>query len=239
MTWMAPEDTALVTVDVTYDFLPPDGALKVERGDEVIPVINDLVPHFKHRVWTKEDHDPNHDFFASSREGKKPLDTVKTEFGTQYLWPDHSVKGERGSQLHEDLDVRDEDMIVIKGTDPSIHAYSAVYMDDRQTIIRYEDGKTLPEKLREKGINRTVVEGLAYDFCAGLTAYDLAKEGFEVIFVRDGSHSIEIPLEDGRTTIDLMDDMLAEAGVQVVNSWELPAILNPQGPAHDLSGGPG
>lgn len=225
--WKAPNNATLVTVDLTYDFLPPNGALMVENGNEVLPVINELATHFNQRVWTKEEHDPQHDFFASSHKGKKPLDTVDTNFGTQFLWPDHCVKGTQGTEFHESLDVRPEDLVVIKGTDSSIHAYSAVYMDDRKTIIRYEDGKTLPEKMRERGIDTAVVEGLAYDFCAGMTAYDLAKEGFKVYFVRDASRSIEIPTQDGRTTIDDMDDMLAEAGVIVVNSNELQQRLAP------------
>lgn len=225
MTWKAQDNTALITVDMTYDFLPPDGSLKVEGGLESIPIINELTTHFNTRVWTKEEHDPKHAFFASSRPGKAPLDTVETDFGTQYLWPDHSVKNEKGSQFHVSLRIDPSDMIVIKGTDPTIHAYSAVYMDDRKTIIRYEDGKTLPEKLREKGISKCVVEGEAYDFCAGLTAYDLAKEGFDVYFVRDASHPINIPVGEGRTTVDIMDEMLAEAGVTVVNSVDLPRAL--------------
>ena len=221
MTWKAPENAALLIVDVTYDFLPPDGALKVERGNEIIPVVNKLVSHFRNRVWTKEDHDPHHAFFASSHTGKKPLDTVETNFGTQYLWPEHCVKGGKGATFHADLKIAKEDMIIIKGTDPTIHAYSAVYMDDRKTIIRYPDGKTLPEKLKEQGITKIAVGGLAYDFCAGLTAYDLAKEGFEVYFIQDASHSINIPVGNGRTTIDIMDDMLREAGVKTIHSSEV------------------
>jgi nicotinamidase/pyrazinamidase len=123
-----------------------------------------------------------------------------------------------------------DDMVVIKGTNPEIHAYSAVYMDDRKTIIHYEDGKTLPEKLRDKGIKKIVATGLAYDFCAGLTAYDLAKEGFSVLFVRDASRSIGISVGEGRTTIDIMDDMLKEAGVAIIDSHELPQALGIKGP---------
>jgi nicotinamidase/pyrazinamidase len=223
--WMAAEDTALIGVDLTGDFVPPDGALMVKEGDQVIPVFNEMRPHFRKVIWTKEEHPAGHIFFASSHLGKKPLDTIETDFGTQYLWPDHCIKGTPGAEFHPDLDVRPEDDVVVKGTDPTIHAYSAVYMDDRKTLIRYPDGLTLPEKLRAAGINKVVVSGLAYDFCAGMTAYDLAKEGFEVIFVKNASRSIDIPIGEGRTTIDLMDEMLKEAGVTVVTLEELPAAL--------------
>ncbi len=212
---------ALVNVDLTNDFVLPTGALYVNKGEEVIDPVNALRENFQTIVWTKEEHDKHHDFFASSRDGKKPLDTVETEFGTQFLWPDHCITGSFGAQFYKDLIVKDEDMVVIKGTDPTIHAYSAVYMDDRKTIIRYPDGKTMPEKLREKGIQTAVVTGLAYDFCAGMTAYDLAKEGFNVILLRDVTHSINIPLGEGKSTVTIMDDMLAEAGVMVTRKDEL------------------
>lgn len=223
--WTAPQNTILLNVDMTNDFLP-NGALAVADGEKIIPVINDLRPHFQKVAWTKEEHDAHHAFFASSREGKKPLDTVETTFGTQYLWPDHCVAGTEGAAFHPDLVVQDEDMVVIKGTDPSIHAYSAVYMDDRKTIIRYpDDNMTLPEKLRAEKIENVVVTGLAYDFCVGFTAYDLAKEGFGVIVLRDAAKSIGIPVKEDQTTETLMDDMLTEAGVIVTTTDRLPETL--------------
>lgn len=229
MTWLADENTALLNVDVTYDFLPPNGALRVTDGDKIIPILNGLREHFQKVVWTKEEHDKDHEFFASTR-GKQVLDTVETDFGTQYLWPDHCVEGTNGAEFHVELDIKDEDMIVVKGRDSTIHAYSAFYMDDRKTIITYEDGKTLTEKLKDHGITKLVVTGLAYDFCAGMTAYDAAKEGFDVTFVRDASYSINIPIGDGRTTIDVMDEMLAEAGVKVVNANQVQQTLGVKHP---------
>ncbi len=223
--WKPPRDTAFIGVDITNDFIPNDGALMVEGGDQVIPVINAITPHFQTVVWTKEEHDANHDFFASSHPGKKPLDTIETDFGIQFLWPDHCVKGTLGAEFHKDLLVNENDIVIVKGTDKHIHAYSAVYMDDRTTEIRYEDGKTLPEKLRDQGINRVAVTGLAYDFCAGLTAYDLAKEGFEVLFIQDASRAIAIPVEGGRDTATIMHEMLEEAGVIMTNSKDLPTLL--------------
>ena len=209
--WKAPLDTALIGVDLTNDFSLPEGALSVKDGDAVIPIFNDMSAHFLHIVWTKEEHDAHHDFFASSTPGKKPLDTVETAYGTQYLWPDHCVKGTPGAEFHKDLIVSQNDMIVIKGTNKNIHSYSAVYMDDRKTIICYpDDGKSLPEKLRDRNIKRVAVGGLAYDFCAGFTAYDLAKEGFEVYLIRDACRSICIPVGSGKTTDDLMDEIFSK-----------------------------
>jgi nicotinamidase/pyrazinamidase len=232
--WKAPPDTAFIGVDITNDFIPNEGALMVEGGDQVIPVINAITPHFETVIWTKEEHDAHHDFFASSHPGKKPLDTIETDFGIQFLWPDHCVKGTLGAEFHKDLLVNEKDIVVVKGTDKHIHAYSAVYMDDRKTEIRYEDGKTLAEKLRDQGISRVAVTGLAYDFCAGLTAYDLAKEGFEVLFIQDASRAIRIPIDTEHDTATRMHHMLAEAGVITTSSKELPTLLTRTSPKNTL-----
>lgn len=237
--WKADDKTALIIVDVTNDFCPPDGALMVQEGDQVIPVINALRAHFGKVVLTKEEHPAGHQFFASSHPGKKPLDTIETAFGTQYLWPDHCVVGTKGAEFHKDLIVKDSDVVVAKGTDPTIHAYSAFCMDDRKTVIVYEDGKTFSQKLKEMGVTRVVVTGLAYDFCVGMTAYDAAKAGFEAIVVADASRSIAIPVGEGRTTVDLIEEKFVEAGVKVVPSAEAAKVLGVKKSAPGLHKGPG
>ncbi len=227
----APADAALINVDMTKDFLP-GGALAAEDGLEIIPVINWLGDMFETRVWTKEEHDEHHDFFASSHEGKTAMvDTVETEYGTQYLWPDHCVIGSEGTEFHEDLNVGEDDMIVIKGTDKTIHAFSAFLMDDRKTVITYPDGKTMAEKLEEAGVTKVFVTGLLKDFCAGLTAVDAARAGFETYFVEDASKSLGLPTENGLTTIDVIEDLFEEAGVKVIDSSQVPGILASMSPA--------
>lgn len=229
LNWIAPYNVMLLNVDLTNDFMP-GGALPVAEGDQIVPLVNGLRTHFQQVGWTKEEHDAHHDFFASSREGKKPLDVVQTPFGPQYLWPDHCVKGTAGAEFHPDLIVKPNDLIVVKGTDPTIHAYSAVKTDDRETTILYpDDGKSLPEKLRDRQIDTVVITGLAFDFCVGWTAYDLAQEGFNVILLRDAARSIIIPLDEGRTTDSAMEDRLIEAGVTITTIAELKTFpLNPQ-----------
>ena len=44
---------ALIVVDVQDDFCP-GGSLAVERGDEVIPVINRLIPSFGRWIYTRD-----------------------------------------------------------------------------------------------------------------------------------------------------------------------------------------
>ena len=249
--WTAPKDTAVISVDLTDDFVPAygdwtGGALAVDGGNEVIPVANAVNSHFQVRIFTKEEHHPRHTSFASQTSGKVPVqDKYDVGYGPQFYWPDHCVRGTRGTQFHQDLDVSIADQIVVKGTDPNIHAYSAFRMDDRKTDIVYPDGKTLAENLRDQGIKRLVVHGLAYDFCAGMTALDAAAEGFEVIFVHDASASINIPYDikddddnviESRTTVQDMDEQLSAAGVWVVDSADLPNVLEVDGHENTLGG---
>lgn len=229
LNWIAPYNVMLLNIDLTNDFMP-GGTLAVAGGDEIVPLVNSLRPHFQQVGWTKEEHDAQHAFFASSHPGKQPLDVIQTAFGPQYLWPDHCVTGTFGAQFHPDLIVKPEDLVVVKGTDPTIHAYSAVKMDDRETMIYYpDDGKSLPEKLRDRQIDTVVINGLAFDFCVGMTACDLSQDGFKVILLRDATRSITIPLDEGRTTESAMEDMLKDAGVTITTIPELTAIpLNPE-----------
>lgn len=119
--------TALIIVDVQSDFLPPDGALAVPGGREVIPLIKDLLSD----AWDwqaiiatqvscpsllqggamlngQDYHPKGHISFASSHEGQKPLDVLDVKDGwgrdkSLALWPDHCVVGTRGSELDSDL----------------------------------------------------------------------------------------------------------------------------------------
>lgn len=225
-TQKAAADTIIINVDLTNDFMP-GGALGHPEGDQIVPTVNWLTEQFQKVAWTLEEHDEHHDFFASSREGKNPLDTIETNFGTQFLWPDHCVTGTDGTKFHPDLNVKDEHMKVVKGTDKEIHAYSAFLLDDRKTEIVYPDGKTMTEKLKDEGIKRVFVTGLLHDFCAGLTAVDAAIAGFEVYFVEDASKSLVLPsLNDpDKTTVDEIEELFAKHGVKKVKAADVPAII--------------
>lgn len=224
-------DTALINVDMTKDFLP-GGTLEHPEGLEIIPTINWLRQQFQKVVWTKEIHDAHHNLFASSHPGTVAMqDTLKTAYGDQWLWPDHCVDGTEGTEFHEDLDIRDEDMVVVKGTDPQIHAFSAFLMDDRETEIVYPDGKTMQQKLEDEGIKRVFVTGLLHDFCAGLTAVDAAKAGFEVYFVEDASKALELPTGEGdQTSLDVVEELFEKYGVKKVNAEDVPALIGTVAP---------
>ena len=165
------EDRALIVVDVQYDFCPA-GALAVPGGDEVVPLINALLPLFPIVVATQDWHPPGHASFASSHPGRKPLEIIELEGVQQVLWPDHCVAGTPGAEFHAGLDLRPVRAIVRKGTDPHVDSYSA-FRDNHR-----EHPTGLAGLLRELGVGRVVIVGLATDYCAAASARDAIEMGF-------------------------------------------------------------
>ena len=165
------EDRALIVVDVQYDFCPA-GALAVPGGDEVVPLVNALLPRFPIVVATQDWHPPGHASFASSHVGRKPLEVIDLDGVQQVLWPDHCVAGTRGAELHAGLDLRAVRAIVRKGTDPRVDSYSA-FRDNHR-----EHPTGLAGLLRELGVRRVVIVGLATDYCAAASARDAVEMGF-------------------------------------------------------------
>jgi len=175
----------LVVVDVQNDFCP-GGALSVPRGNEVVPIINRLAARFRHVVLTQDWHPRGHLSFASSHSGKKPYDSIAADSGPQILWPDHCVQDSPGAQFHPALHVPHAALVLRKGTDPTIDSYSTFYENDRSTptgLVGY---------LRERGLSRVFLAGLAFDFCVRYSAEDAQREGFAVFVVEDACRGIDL-----------------------------------------------
>src|SRR5713226_5370546 len=100
----AAADACLIVVDVQNDFMP-GGALAVPRGDEVVPLINQLAMRFENVILTQDWHPRDHISFSSSHSGKKPFETIKLGYGDQVLWPPHCVQGTAGAAIHSGLAV--------------------------------------------------------------------------------------------------------------------------------------
>lgn len=175
----------LIVVDVQNDFLP-GGALAVPDGDAVIAPINRLVECFEHVVLTQDWHPPGHVSFAASHPGRKPLDCVTLPDGReQVLWPDHCLQGSRGAALADALVVDKAEMVIRKGYRRDLDSYSAFLEADGATRTGLEG------YLRERGLSRVFVAGLATDFCAGWTAMDAARAGFATVLVEDATRGID------------------------------------------------
>ena len=175
----------LVVVDIQNDFCP-GGSLAVPRGDEVVPIVNRLAVPFKNVVLTQDWHPRGHLSFASTHAGKRPYDTITVAYGPQILWPDHCVQGTPGAEFHKSLDIPQAGLVLRKGIHRAIDSYSTFYENDRETptgLLGY---------LRERGLARIFLAGLAFDFCVRYSAEDARREGFTVFVVEDACRGIDV-----------------------------------------------
>jgi nicotinamidase/pyrazinamidase len=179
------ENDVLIAVDLQNDFCP-GGALAVPHGDEIVPIVNRLAARFRNVVLTQDWHPRGHLSFASSHPGKRPFETVAASYGPQVLWPDHCVQETPGAQFHRALQIPHAELVLRKGTNAAIDSYSTFYENDRKTptgLVGY---------LRERGLTRVFLVGLALDFCVRYSAEDARREGFAVFVVEDACRGIDI-----------------------------------------------
>ncbi len=174
---------ALILVDIQRDFLP-GGNLPVENGDRILPVVNDLLPHYPVIAVTQDWHPPEHRSFASAHEGREPLEEIEMDGQTQTLWPDHCIQGSEGADFPDELDLRPVEAIFRKGTDPGIDSYSGFFDNDH----RRKTG--LAEWLRAKEVDEVHIAGLAAEVCVAYTAHDAADLGFRTTVVEDATRSL-------------------------------------------------
>jgi nicotinamidase/pyrazinamidase len=186
--WSAPAKikpdatSALVVVDVQNCFIT-GGTLAVKNGEDVVPVINRIAPAFQNVVLTQDWHTPGHASFASSYPGKKPFETTKLAYGTQVLWPD---QGTADAELDHDLKIPQAELIVRKGFHKDVDSYSAFEEADRKTPTGLEG------YLKQRGIKKLFVAGLATDFCVAWTALDARRAGFETYVIEDACRGIDL-----------------------------------------------
>jgi nicotinamidase/pyrazinamidase len=158
-------DDALVIVDVQVDFCP-GGALPIERGDEVVPVLNRWaaaaagcgVPVFASRDWH-----PTHHLSFNESGGE---------------WPVHCVQDSPGAKFHPGLTLPDSAVVVTKG----------VRFDRDQYSVFDETG--LASELRRRGVRRVWIGGLAQDVCVRATVLDARREGFDTIVITDATRPV-------------------------------------------------
>jgi nicotinamidase/pyrazinamidase len=181
---IGPTDVLLV-VDIQNDFCP-GGRLAVPGGDEVVPLVNALARRFQHVVLTQDWHPPDHRSFASAHPGRQPYDVIEVSYGSQVLWPDHCVQGTPGAEFHQGLQIPHAELVLRKGHHREIDSYSTLYENDRRTPTG------LCGYLRERGLNRTFLAGLAFDFCVRYSAEDARREGFDVVVLEDACRGIDV-----------------------------------------------
>lgn len=198
---MRKDTDVLLVVDVQNDFCP-GGHLAVPGGDEVVPLINQLSRSFKHVVLTQDWHPAGHSSFASSHPGKWPFNAIEMPYGPQTLWPDHCVQESPGAEFHRGLDVHNVELIIRKGFHQAIDSYSAFFENDRKTPTG------LGGYLRERGFERIVCVGLAFDFCVRYTVEDARSLGFHAEVIEEACRAIDLG-----GSLDATRKSFAERGV--------------------------
>lgn len=192
-------DTALVIVDVQNDFADPDGGLSVPGGVSVVPVINDEIGFATAAgalvTATQDWHPETTPHFE--RDGG--------------IWPVHCVAGTWGAELHPDLALPGDATRIHKGANGE-DGYSGFTMRDPLTGETL--GTELEGLLRDRGITRVVVVGLATDYCVKATALDAAALGFETAVLTDAIAAVGLEPGDGARALDELRD----AGVDLVRS---------------------
>jgi len=170
---------ALIIVDVQNDFLP-GGALPVPQGDRVIEPLNRYIELFTLKgrpiFATRDWHPENHISF-------------KENGG---LWPKHCVQGTKGAEFSKELKLPPDTFIINKGDKPELEAYSGF------------QGTVLNDLLKERGIKRIFVGGLATDYCVKNTVLGGLNLGYTVFFLEDGSQGVNVNEGDVKKAINEM-----------------------------------
>jgi nicotinamidase/pyrazinamidase len=203
------DSDVLLVVDIQKDFCP-DGRLAVPRGDEVVPIVNRIAAKFTNVLLTQDWHPSGHLSFASSHPGKRPYETIEVDYGQQVLWPDHCVQGSPGAEFRDDLQIPHAALVVRKGFRRAIDSYSAFYENDRTTPTG------LAGYLRERGLARVFLAGLAFDFCVRYSAEDAHGHGFKAIVVENACRGIDV---DG--SVAATRRRLAELNVRCIAAAEI------------------
>ena len=185
---------ALVIVDVQNDFCP-GGALGVQDGDRIVPVLNKYIEKFAQAglpiFFTRDWHPPRTTHFI-------------TDGGS---WPPHCVQGSHGAEFHPKLQLGSHTVVLSKGMAVDEDSYSGFDAIDSR-------GLSLGEVLRQSGINRVYLAGLATDYCVKHTALDGLKQGFQVVLLQDGIGGVNLQPEDSDRAVEAM----LKAGVAVGGS---------------------
>ena len=182
--------TALVVVDVQNDFADPAGSLYVRGGEDVPAFVNAELAAARAAgalvVFTQDWHPSETPHFVTSGG----------------VWPVHCVGGTWGAELHPALDAAPSEPRIRKGTGGE-DGYSGFTVAHPLTGEKASTG--LEAILRQAGIRRVVVVGLATDYCVKATALDAAALGFDAAVLREGIRAVDLAAGDGDRAIAEME----------------------------------
>ena len=192
-------ETAFLIIDVQNDFADPAGSLSVAGGQAIIPTINGEIAMASNAgtlvAFTQDWHPESTPHFA--KDGG--------------IWPVHCLADTWGAELHPNLEAPDDAPLIRKGANGE-DGYSGFTMRDPRT--GEEKPTELDPLLRDRGIERVVVVGLATDYCVKATALDAVRLGYEAQVLTDAIGAVDLAPGDGDRALDEM----AAAGVGISKS---------------------
>lgn len=124
------------------------------------------------------------------------------------------MQDSEGAQLHEDLKVVDNGVMIYKGKHCNIDSYSAFW--DNGKLSRTE----LLVYLLDNGITQVMTCGLAYDFCVGMTSLDSAEHGFVTYLIDDAVRGV------AENSIEEMKAKLEGVGATIISSDQISNYLS-------------
>ncbi|MGB7785982.1 MAG: bifunctional nicotinamidase/pyrazinamidase [Salinimicrobium sp.] len=198
----------LIIVDAQNDFMP-GGALEVQQGDKILPVINRIQEKFDLIVATQDWHPASHKSFAKNHPGKEEFETIELNGLEQKLWPPHCIQGTKGAAFHPELKTNAIEAIFRKGMDKEIDSYSGFYDNG------HKKSTGLSGYLREKGGKQLYFCGLAADICVYFSLLDALKEGFEAYLIEDAA----VPLD--LDNYEQIRQQIRDKGGKIVSSEEI------------------
>ncbi|HEX5940442.1 MAG TPA: nicotinamidase [Dehalococcoidia bacterium] len=183
---------ALIVTDVQNDFCP-GGSLGVPEGDRIAARMTEVAKSFQDRgarIFATQDWHPTGHSSFQEQDGP---------------WPIHCVQGSHGADFHPNLHLPEGTVVIRKGSDPKVDAYSGFLDSD------------LDQRLKEAGVRRLFVGGIATEYCVLNTVLDAIKNGFEAVVLEDVSAAINVNPGDEKAAYARM----REAGATVTTSSEV------------------
>ena len=181
------EKSALVVTDVQNDFADPKGSLYVRGGEDVVPFVNEEIERALDAgalvVYSQDWHPDTTPHFQ--KDGG--------------VWPVHCVGGTWGAEFHSALTIHDEAHFLRKGTGGE-DGYSVFTVRDPET--GHEEPTALERILRDHGVQRVVILGLATDYCVKETALDARRIGFPVEVPLRGIAAVDLQPGDGERALE-------------------------------------
>jgi nicotinamidase/pyrazinamidase len=201
--------SALIIVDMQNDFMP-GGPLGVQGAEQLIPLINELSPHFSFVIATQDWHPSDHMSFAANHPGKKVGEWIDLKGVPQILWPVHCVKNTPGSEIVSGLNKKHFTCNFYKGTDQWIDSYSAFFDNARARSTG------LGDYLTSRQIKELFICGVATDYCVLYTTLDALDLGFSVTVIEDACRGINLKSGDVERALIAMQ----EKGAHLITTKE-------------------